>query len=555
MIQCPSCNNKNDDGAKFCPKCGSVLVRAPGSDDDDQVGKIVAGKFRIEKLIGEGGMGKVFRATQMSLDKTVVLKVLRTSLLGDARTVARFQREAKAASRLNHPNSISVIDFGQSDDGSLYIAMEYVAGEDLHQLLSREGPLPQKRICRIVGQVLSALADAHAAGVIHRDLKPENIMVEQRRGEADFVKVLDFGIAKIQENEGHGGDGQALTRAGFVCGTPEYMSPEQARGLQLDSRTDLYAVGVIIYQCATNMLPFEADSAVALATMHLTTPPPPPRQKYREAPISDGMEALILRAMEKDPALRPPTAEDFRRELLALENDFDATKVQTIPPSLQLRNSGALRKVSKNNQSGRHAAHPPVSKPSEASMPTWASSPGGAVPDDATAITGKSSPPVARRTSKGQTSTVAIFVGALLGTALLAGGGLVAYDRFVRAKETPVAVDEPTSTPPTTKPPPGDVNLVHEQPNEDLKKERARLITEGDQAIAQGLNEAALSSYLKAFDSDTPSPQLIKRVAMVYLMQGRTSDAAEWLKRYTKRKDQPDLALFESALQAASDKK
>jgi serine/threonine-protein kinase len=201
VIQCPSCNSKNDDGAKFCPKCGSALVRAPGSDDDDQVGKIVAGKFRIEKLIGEGGMGKVYRATQMSLDKQVVLKVLRTSLLGDARTVARFQREAKAASRLNHPNSISVIDFGQSDDGSLYIAMEYVAGEDLHQLLSREGPLPQKRICRILGQVLSALADAHAAGVIHRDLKPENIMVEQRRGEADFVKVLDFGIAKIQENE------------------------------------------------------------------------------------------------------------------------------------------------------------------------------------------------------------------------------------------------------------------------------------------------------------------------------------------------------------------
>ena len=143
MILCPSCNRKNDDGAKFCPKCGSALVRAPGADDDDVVGRIIAGKFRIEALIGEGGMGKVFRATQMSLDKTIVLKVLRSSLLGDARTVARFQREAKAASRLNHPNSISVIDFGQCEDNSLYIAMEYVAGEDLHQLLSREGPLPQ----------------------------------------------------------------------------------------------------------------------------------------------------------------------------------------------------------------------------------------------------------------------------------------------------------------------------------------------------------------------------------------------------------------------------
>lgn len=218
----------------------------PVAAPDDYIGKTIGTKYRVEQLIGEGGMGRVYKATQLALDKPVVLKVLRQALLSDERTVARFQREAKAASRLNHPNSISVLDYGRAEDGALYIAMEYVQGKDLHHILSREWPLPEARVIRIMAQVLSALADAHSASVIHRDLKPENIMVEQRRGETDFVKVLDFGIAKIVDSTGD--EGPALTRAGFVCGTPEYMSPEQARGAQLDHRSDLYAVGVILYQ-------------------------------------------------------------------------------------------------------------------------------------------------------------------------------------------------------------------------------------------------------------------------------------------------------------------
>ena len=184
-----------------------TTVAAP----DDLIGKTVATKYLVEQMIGEGGMGKVYKATQLALDKPVVLKVLRQALLSDERTVKRFQREAKAASRLNHPNSISVLDFGQADDGAMYIAMEYVQGKDLHHILSREWPLPESRVIRLVSQVLSALADAHSAGVIHRDLKPENIMVEQRRGEADFVKVLDFGIAKIVDGS-IDDDGPALTR-------------------------------------------------------------------------------------------------------------------------------------------------------------------------------------------------------------------------------------------------------------------------------------------------------------------------------------------------------
>src|SRR5262249_25694380 len=224
---------------------------------------------------------------QLSLDKPVVVKVLHRSLLADPGTVARFEREARAASRLHHPNSITVIDFGGTEDGSQYIAMELVAGKDLYQLLTSHWPLPEARVARIMGQVLSALADAHAAGVIHRDLKPENIMVEERRGEGDLVKVLDFGIAKIQESAGE--QGAPLTRAGFVCGTPEYMSPEQARGAELDPRSDLYTVGVILYQLTTGALPFTAASPVALATKHLTEKPVPPRERRPDAEISPAM--------------------------------------------------------------------------------------------------------------------------------------------------------------------------------------------------------------------------------------------------------------------------
>jgi eukaryotic-like serine/threonine-protein kinase len=325
-LPCPSCGADASDVSRFCLSCGATLARG---DQDEYVGRTLAHKYKVEALIGEGGMGKVYRARQEALDKLVVLKVLRQSLLNDERTVARFKREAKAASRLNHPNSISILDFGQAEDGALFIAMEFVPGQDLHTVLSKEGPLPESRIARIVSQVLSALYDAHSAGVIHRDLKPENIMVEPRRNEPDFVKVLDFGIAKIQD--GTNDDGPALTRNGFVCGTPEYMSPEQARGATLDHRSDLYAVGVILYQLVTGRLPFESDSAVGFATKHLTEEPVPPSRRRPEVRVSPAMDRLIMRALSKSPDDRPQDAEVFKAELLAV-GDKERERRTVAPP-------------------------------------------------------------------------------------------------------------------------------------------------------------------------------------------------------------------------------
>ena len=555
MSLCPSCSGEAGEIARFCPSCGAAIVRAP--QEDDLVGRIVAGKFRVEALIGEGGMGKVYRAIQLSLEKTVVLKVLRQSLLSDARTVARFQREAKAASRLNHPNSISVIDFGQGEDGSLYIAMEYVAGRDLHQLLSSEGPLGEPRMAHLLGQVLSALADAHAAGVIHRDLKPENIMVEHRRDDPDFVKVLDFGIAKIQEVDGN--EGVALTRAGFVCGTPEYMSPEQARGATLDARSDLYAVGVILYQCATGALPFEADSAVALATMHLTKEPPSPRLK--RADLSDAMEQLILRVMSKNPIDRPQSAEEFRAELLAaagvpLAIRTSAPAAPSGAPSLSPRRSSSRTRgpLEERPSADRFGS----SRPQEASSgallePTRPSTPGSRVPEDVVAAR-------AEVTSAARPRRSLRLAGVGLGAAALALGAAVAYRAFQEpgagaGANGPVTL---TAAPPPSKAANATTSTASEsraegapevgepprKPTRDPARAR-EFLGQGDLAIAEGRYDDALVLYSRAYESDPASGGPAKRLALTYLMKSDAEKATQWMRYYLSvSRDAPDAPYF-----------
>jgi serine/threonine protein kinase len=312
---CSNCGAEVQDEARFCPSCGTVMPVTTTPSADPYLGRTLDGKFLIQELLGVGGMGRVYKAVQLSLDKTLCVKVLRTSMMQDETLVRRFQREARAASRLNHPNSITVIDFGQAkEDGSLYLAMEYVPGKDLNKLTQQEWPMAEERVVHIMDQVLSALADAHAAGIIHRDLKPENIMVSDLRGTKDFVKVLDFGIAKIQESAA---PEPGITQVGMVCGTPEYMSPEQARGEELDSRSDVYAAGVILYQMVTGRLPFIAPTAMGIVTKHLVEPPLPPSQ-VEGVRVSPALEAVILKAMSKDRNGRQPAALALQQELNAV---------------------------------------------------------------------------------------------------------------------------------------------------------------------------------------------------------------------------------------------
>jgi eukaryotic-like serine/threonine-protein kinase len=295
---------------------------------DPLLGQTVSGRFLLEELVGHGGMGRVYKARHLGLSAPVAIKLLKPAFLSDPTLVGRFEREAAAASRLHHPNVVAVLEFGSTGpDGTLFIAMEYVDGKDLRVVLRDEWPLPEARLCHLLAQVLSALGEAHARNVIHRDLKPENIMVAKDLGQGERVKVLDFGIAKILD-----GDLPVLTRNDVVCGTPQYMAPEQATGAGLDARSDIYAVGVILYQLCTGRLPFDGTSAMDVLTQHVNDLPQAPRQRAPRASISEAMERLILRALEKDPARRPQSADEFRSLLLAVAEPLAAAPAKGPPP-------------------------------------------------------------------------------------------------------------------------------------------------------------------------------------------------------------------------------
>ena len=275
-------------------------------------GTIIAGRFRIGRLIGEGGMGAVYEAQHLVLPRRFAIKVLRPEVSRDQNFVERFRREAIAAASVEHPNVIYITDFGATDDGLVYLVMEYLEGEGLDQLLSRFTRLSMTRSLPILAQIADALDCAHRQSVIHRDLKPENILLSEVRGQQDCVKLLDFGIAKVQTPQFAG---VALTMQGQVFGTAEYMSPEQATGEPVDGRSDLYAVGCLAYEMLTGDPPFTGN-AVSVLQAHVRTAPQPPSSRLPEHPIPPPLDALILRCLAKEPAQRYQTGAELRHDLL-----------------------------------------------------------------------------------------------------------------------------------------------------------------------------------------------------------------------------------------------
>ena len=264
---------------------------------DPLLSQLVADRYRIIRKLGEGGMGAVYLAEHVVIEKKFALKVLAPELARRSDLVARFLQEARSASRIGHENVIDIMDFGQAPEGLVYIAMEFLDGKDLGEIVRTKGAMEWSQARGIVLQICRALRAAHDKGIVHRDLKPENIFLIAREGQPHFVKILDFGIAKVM---GLDPNGPRLTRTGMIFGTPEYMAPEQAEGKDTDHRADIYAVGCILYHLITGQTPFVAESFMTMLTKHLTEEPVPPSARRPDLVITPEMDALVIKALEKD---------------------------------------------------------------------------------------------------------------------------------------------------------------------------------------------------------------------------------------------------------------
>ncbi len=304
MAACVGCSGEVLLEDTFCARCGAPVT-------DPFIGTIVGERYRIVSRIGVGGMGAVYRAEHTMMRRDLAIKVLLPELSGKEEFARRFEREAESASRLDHPNIITTTDFGRTGDGSLFLAMEFLAGTSLGAAIAA-GPMRIDRALAIERQILRGLDHAHAAGVVHRDLKPENIMLIERDGQRDVVKILDFGIAKITEPQS---GGQALTQAGVIFGTPEYLSPEQALGEAVDARADIYAAGVILYEMLAGRRPFESEDKVKIISMHLAHAPPRVRDVNAAVDLPVPLEQAVLQAMEKSRDNRFATAAAFMQAL------------------------------------------------------------------------------------------------------------------------------------------------------------------------------------------------------------------------------------------------
>ena len=316
-MNCPACETENAEGARYCAKCGALMPVAHVTGADPMIGSVVGGRYRITGLLGEGGMGRVYTAEQQmgTAVRKVAVKTLLEEFSKDPQVVQRFMRECGTVVELEHPNTIKFYDFGQTDAADLYIAMEFVDGKPLNDVIEAAGGMEPRRVIKIMKQMCGSLNEAHEKGVVHRDLKPENVILTTRAGETDFVKVLDFGIAKRSEASEDERE-QKLTQAGMVLGTPPYMSPEQFTGKKLDQRSDIYSLGVLSYEMLTGQLPFKAQTPWEWATQHMTAQPFPFEQTGEMgANVPDYCKNAVMKALTKDRDHRYTTAREFFQEL------------------------------------------------------------------------------------------------------------------------------------------------------------------------------------------------------------------------------------------------
>jgi serine/threonine-protein kinase len=310
---------------------------AKDATPDPLIDTTIDGRYAIEARLGEGGMGVVYKARHVLIDKPVAIKILRKEAAQDTASVQRFIQEAKSASKINQSNIVDITDFGVLPDGHAYFVMEFLQGPTLAQAITA-GPMESGRVCSIGAQVSRGLHAAHQKGIVHRDLKPENIFLLEREGQKDYVKIVDFGIAKV-------GGGAKLTQVGMVLGTPEYMSPEQATGQETDHRVDQYALGCIMYEMLTGAVPFLGERPAQTLTKHVFEPVIHPRKRKPDLNIPASLESVVLRTLEKKPEKRFPSMRELEQALMQVEQEMKGGRVVIDDPKLMNTSSGPQQTV------------------------------------------------------------------------------------------------------------------------------------------------------------------------------------------------------------------
>jgi serine/threonine protein kinase len=336
-----------------CPHCGSTdgVDHLCSGQSLQLLGQVLDGRYKIESVLGQGGMGMVFRATQTSVQRPVAVKTLNPSLAAAPQFFERFRREAEIASRLRHPNVITIFDFGRAPDGTCYFVMELLQGESLKEMVKREGPMSLRRAVSLIEQACQGLAHAHAEGCVHRDLKPHNIMVQQLSGK-DFVKVLDFGLVKAMEAE----EEEQLTSTGQVLGTPQYMPPEQAGGEAVDPRSDLYSMAGVLYFCLTGSSPYGANTVRKALTASLTQPVPSVNSKRQGAPVPAALDAFFKKALSPEKEDRYQNAQEFIDAMQDAIADLSPEELEAMP-------SGGVGSGSHERGSGSRASASRAGRP------------------------------------------------------------------------------------------------------------------------------------------------------------------------------------------------
>ncbi len=332
--RCEKCGASYGPEVGFCPVDGAPVSNRQWKDGPDPyLGQLVHDEFRIEQLLGVGSMGRVYRAQQLVVERPVAVKILHQELAGDAALVARFRREAQATARIRSPHVISVVSAGTlSTSGEAYLVLEYLDGISLRALLSASGVLPLQRALDIVLACGTAIAEAHHLGIVHRDLKPENVMLVRASGRDDFVKVLDFGMARFEQ-----GSSEFRTRAGAVLGTARYISPEGARGEAAGPAADVYSLGTLLFECLAGDTPFSGPNAVAILLRQAGEAPPDIRRLPRGEGVPAPLATFLARCLAKEPGARPENGTAFCRELVnaARESGVDLTALPSLPTELR----------------------------------------------------------------------------------------------------------------------------------------------------------------------------------------------------------------------------